>query len=368
MLKDLLINIGLVIDNKYLDKYVELIESARDNGTIKGRTQHHHIVPKAYYKEKKLEIDNSQENLVHLLHYQHILAHWYLFKCAKEDYFIYASSYALLYMLRIHELPEDEDAIVSLAINYGEVYSEFCARQSARYKGKPGATRGRKMSPETCKKLSLAHKGKVQSEETKEKRRQSLLKMYAEGRRKQVISEETKEKLRKSITGRKWINKDGKNKQVRPEELAEYQASGWVLGRYFTEEKHKQLSDSQKGRTFSEETRQKMREAKLHQTYKNFSGQKNTYKCMNNGKIDKRVYTEEDEKQLLAEGFTYGTLKQLQRKQEAVYKDPSKQATLGRKLMHNGKIQKMIPKENIDEYVKKGWKVGSLKNDCKSNA
>ena len=38
----------------------------------------------------------------------------------------YCNSYAVLYMLRIHEMPECDQDIIDAAINYGEVYTEFC--------------------------------------------------------------------------------------------------------------------------------------------------------------------------------------------------------------------------------------------------
>ena len=314
MLKEKLLSLELVVNNEYLDKYVELIESCKNNKSIKTQTQRHHIVPLAYYKENKLDTDNSKNNLVNLYHYQHILAHWYLYKCAKPEYFIYSNCYALLYMLRVHQLPDNEDQIITDAINYGEVYTDFCVRQSKKYKGKPGPTKGRKPSLETRKKLSESHKGKTQSEYTKEKRKQTLLRMYAEGKIDRTVSEQTRQKLHDSISGRKWINNGSINKQIKPEELNEYLSSGWTLGQFFTAEQHKARSDAQRGRKVSEQTRKKQsiaaknrdpstRKLKYHYSYK----------CLNNGKENKRAYTCEQEQFLLEQGFVHGTLKQIEK-------------------------------------------------------
>lgn len=313
MQKEILINLAIVIDNEYLDKYIDLVNSCAENKPIKSKTQKHHIIPKSYFKKIGKEVDNSSENIVNLYHYQHILAHWYLFKCAKEDYFIYSNSYALLYMLRIHELPTEEEAIITLAVNYGEVYGEFCKQQSARYKGKPGPTKGRKASLETRKKLSIAHIGQVQSAETKEKRRKTLLRMYEKGEINRTVSEDTKNKLRESIKGRKWMNNGIQNKQVKPEDVERYQASGWVFGIFLTSEQHNKRSELQRGRVYSDESRKRMSVAAKNRDPITRQGCGRPYKMYTDGKQNKRAYTEEQEADLLKRGFQLGTAKQIKR-------------------------------------------------------
>ena len=81
-LKKKLLETKLFKDNKYLSLYCKLIEVNRFNKFIKNEMQKHHIIPKSYYKYKNLKIDNSKENLVNLLYKDHVLAHYYLAKCA----------------------------------------------------------------------------------------------------------------------------------------------------------------------------------------------------------------------------------------------------------------------------------------------
>lgn len=320
MLRELLLSLNIVVDNEYLDKYIDLIESNRLTPAVKTKTQKHHVVPCSYYKENNLPIDNTQNNLVNLYHYQHILAHWYLFKCAKENYFRYSNSYAVLYMLRIHELPEEEDTIITLAVNYGEVYSDFCKQQSERYKGKPGKTKGRKFTIEQRKRLSESHMGLSQTKETKEKRRQTLLRMYANGEISKSVSEETRKKLSSSIKGRKWINNGERNKQVKLEELESYLNNGWHQGQFLTPEEHMRRSESQLGKVVSEETRKKQSIAAKNRGGSGYNLPHTPYKILSNGLVNKRAYTKERENELVQQGFVYGTLKQVQKQKDKLDK------------------------------------------------
>lgn len=81
----------------------------------------HHAIPVFYYKKqgntnsreaRKLADLDVNNIIVNLTHANHVLAHWYLFKCVNSDYYRYVSSYALFYMLNITELPEEESDII----------------------------------------------------------------------------------------------------------------------------------------------------------------------------------------------------------------------------------------------------------------
>ncbi len=84
MIKQILLNTNCFEDNEWLDKYCELIEINKDTQAEKGKTNKHHIIPKCYYKNNNLAIDNSQENLVNLFYKDHILVHYYLCLCTKD--------------------------------------------------------------------------------------------------------------------------------------------------------------------------------------------------------------------------------------------------------------------------------------------
>ena len=50
-LKEKLLSLNLVVDNKYLDMYVKLIEDNRTTENQLYKTQIHHIVPKYYFED-----------------------------------------------------------------------------------------------------------------------------------------------------------------------------------------------------------------------------------------------------------------------------------------------------------------------------
>lgn len=82
-LKEKLLATKCFINNEYLDKYCELIELNKDTKKEKYKTQIHHIIPRCYYTNLNIEVDNSKENIVHVLYKDHILLHYYLCLCAK---------------------------------------------------------------------------------------------------------------------------------------------------------------------------------------------------------------------------------------------------------------------------------------------
>lgn len=84
-LKNKLLDLDIVIDNDYLNKYITLIQTNAVTLRQRNKTQRHHIIPKWYYKKNNLPCDNSPENLVNLEYKDHILAHYYLEKCIKDS-------------------------------------------------------------------------------------------------------------------------------------------------------------------------------------------------------------------------------------------------------------------------------------------
>ena len=93
----------------------------------------------------------------------------------------------------------------------------------------------KKLSSDTCKKMSKSRMGYIVTEKTRRKMSKSKIgannPMYNKN-----VSDETKNKLSKSSKGRKYINKNGKNKMAFESELNDYLKNGWVLGRYLSKE------------------------------------------------------------------------------------------------------------------------------------
>ena len=84
-LKIKLLNTNYFIDNEYLDKYCELVKQNEFTKKQENKTNNHHILPKSYFKMLGLPVDNSPENLVHVLYKDHIIIHYYLCLCAKGN-------------------------------------------------------------------------------------------------------------------------------------------------------------------------------------------------------------------------------------------------------------------------------------------
>ena len=204
-LKEKLLNLGLVKDNQYLDRYIELIEKNKETKKEKFKTNKHHIIPRYYYKYNNFELDNSKENFVNLLYKDHILAHYYLSLCSSNGYFKYSNINALSYIQTKYKINTND--LIDNLDNYQDLYSYLIQYKASMRKGKP--------FPHTLewnKKISLANKGKRlgisppnkgvhgvfhHTEEAKIK-----IGKAAKGRN---VSQETREKL--SI-----INKGNKNK------------------------------------------------------------------------------------------------------------------------------------------------------------
>ena len=131
--------------------------------------------------------------------------------------------------------------------NY-EKTPKTCAKISA-------SNKGRIISDEWRKNMSIARKGRKITEDTR-------LKMQ-KAQKGRVITDEMKKKISNTLLGRK------PSKETIAKRIATQTGKSWsdkkresMLGRKNTEATKKKMSESQKGRVFSEETKKKMREAK----------------------------------------------------------------------------------------------------------
>ncbi len=97
-LREKLLSLDIFIENEYFDKYIDLVESNEHTLTQKYKTQRHHIIPRCYYTQNNLCVDNSSNNLVTLLFIDHVLAHCYLVQCLKDAQLSAKNMYAVQYM------------------------------------------------------------------------------------------------------------------------------------------------------------------------------------------------------------------------------------------------------------------------------
>jgi len=95
-LKQTLLDTGAVINSDYLDKYINLINANLNTPQEPFKTQKHHIIPQHIFKYNNKEIDNSPANLVNLKFSDHLLAHYYLMKCAATTKYELANANAII--------------------------------------------------------------------------------------------------------------------------------------------------------------------------------------------------------------------------------------------------------------------------------
>jgi group I intron endonuclease len=127
-------------------------------------------------------------------------------------------------------------------------------------------------TPETCAKLSASNKGRIISEEWRKNisvaikgrkiTEETRIKMQ-KAQKGRIITEETKQKLRQINLGKKQTSETiAKKSESRKGVPWSEKKRESMIGRKNSEETKQKMSESQKGRVFSEETKKKMREAK----------------------------------------------------------------------------------------------------------
>lgn len=186
-IRKLLLESDIYIQNEYFDLYLNLINDNLQRLPEKYKTQKHHILPKHYFNHYNLNIDESENNKVNLIISDHVKAHYYLYKCCKNEAEKLSNLYCLRRML---------DGRYSNLENIIDINEKECL----------------KLYEEIQKYNSQTHKGK-----------------------RNPCSAETKFKIGKAnkdkYVGLKTLNKDNKEIRVKPEEINYYLNLGYKLGR-----------------------------------------------------------------------------------------------------------------------------------------
>jgi 5-methylcytosine-specific restriction endonuclease McrA len=200
-------NLFTFSQNKYTKWYFNIIIKAK-NREIFDYTENHHIIPKC------LGGNNKKENLVKLTSREHFICHWLLTKMVenkKHKFQLWNAFSCMLYRnnkfqkrykitsRKFENIKKEGSKIKSL---------KFSGKNNPMYglKGNLHPAYGKKWTEEMKINGSNAHKGLVrslesrlkQSEKTKGRKQtvEHIAKRIHKGR---VVSEETKEKIRKSI-------------------------------------------------------------------------------------------------------------------------------------------------------------------------
>ncbi len=304
MTKETLLKTGYFIDNNYFNEYFKLILDNRNTAYTKFRTNRHHILPRHYFRERGIPIDNSEENTVVLTFRDHALAHLLLSGCTKgRDR--YWNLYAIFQMSGHTLLPENLESLKEIAEMecYDTLYSEAIAEA-------PNHRKGVKVSNETRIRMSEAQKKRCE--------------MYGNHNK-----------------GAVWVTNDEEECMVSREEADEMLQNGYRLGRKYrhsdeTKNKIKEASSkivrgeefSEKmrkialGHHHSEETKQKIREDHIGK----FAGELNPF---------------------------YG------KKHSEEAKEKNRSAHVGKKAVHkDGKFKYILPEE-IPTYLNEGWEIGN---------
>lgn len=141
-LKKLLLDTDLVVDNQYLDDYVELIINNYDSVKVKNVTQEHHSIPVFSYvtnseltqaakRKEATKIANADplNKRVHLTYSDHIKAHLLLMRCGKSYSFILSNANACTLMLNLLHVALDNKIVTDLEsdLNLQKAYEYWCS-------------------------------------------------------------------------------------------------------------------------------------------------------------------------------------------------------------------------------------------------
>lgn len=259
--KEHMLATGIVFDNIYLDKYMDLLFANKDQNKEKGVTHAHHIIPKYYFSNNNIPVDDSADNVINLKYSDHILSHYYLSQCSTSSYYVFCNVCAIKHLVGNNMSKIDSYSILESLLDLQELYEDYASSRKGNVdltgvnKGKIWVTNdieSHRVYPEeldaylqsgyrlgsgctTNKGLMFIHKGT----NTKMIHPKDLATYIADGyvAGRPECSAETIERMRRkrlggpgTTTGRVGINDGEHTKYVQAEVLSEYLSKGWVTG------------------------------------------------------------------------------------------------------------------------------------------
>lgn len=258
----------LFMNNKYTATYFKIVEKAK-NRTTDEYTEKHHIVPECFYKIRKrkgpagmLEGDaNAKTNLVRLTAREHFICHVLLIKMTSG--------------IMRHKMVLGATGM-KRSTNHQSRYLNSRLYEMVRKECQSifsDLNLGRKHSAETRAKVSAAGQGRIQSEETKRKRSNTLLAKFRTPERlaeKERLAELKRlspkyqkpdgfgEKISKALTGYKRGPMNDEQKLKRSVALKGKESPNKGNRYTLTEEQRAKISESNKKRIVSLETKAKI--------------------------------------------------------------------------------------------------------------
>jgi hypothetical protein len=241
-------------DNKYTALYTSLTTRAKGR-VLTEYTERHHIIPQS------LGGSNEKDNLVDLTAREHFICHWLLIKMTEgEDRS--KMLYALNGMRAGNRFQQRYSSSITARV-YERYRIEHAVNHSLTMKGKTPSNKGKKMgeeqkqllrerakanhlsgvygtesqqkriakvtgqkrTDETRKKMSLSHTGTIKGPQSADHR-----KAISESIKGKPKKEGHSDNVRNATLGNISINKDGAEKKVKRDTLAQWLADGWALG------------------------------------------------------------------------------------------------------------------------------------------
>jgi len=225
---NILINDSKNSDNKFLNQYINIINSAINENRIRYRKsdiryvyyEEHHILPRSMYPE----YINIKENKVLLLPREHFICH----KCLYEIFHNKEMAYAFCRMAYCNPnknsllVTEDEYELARLL---QQKYPSFL---------------GRHHSQKSKELLSKKSKNYWQNGGYKHSSNQDEKMVNTRHLKNNYIqTKEQKLKKSKALKGKIFINNGLTNKRINPEDLENYISNGWKKGKKPLSEEHK---------------------------------------------------------------------------------------------------------------------------------
>lgn len=221
-IRNILLDGNICEDNDYFNKYIELIESNILTEKVIYVTQRHHIIPRFYYKDRNIPVDDSENNIIYLKYCDHVLAHFYLAMSANNERFRSGNLCAVRWCMRKYSLSSTErefiEQLPEIQIFYEEAKHIKCIKDN---------------TPEKISKSLIGRKSIQDSNGNQKYVHPDDLGMYLKAGWKLAHNKHTditKEKLRNCQQGRIKINRNGMIKSVKPDDLEVYLQEGWKMG------------------------------------------------------------------------------------------------------------------------------------------
>jgi hypothetical protein len=129
---EVLLATGYFIDNEFLHKYCCIIDRHRVRKYVRGKTNRHHILPRAYFKITHQSVNNDPTNLVDLPYREHALCHYYLCLCTKDP-LKYANELALMCLISRKKMSVVDKQLVESLPQYSQIYADYINKKRTGY-------------------------------------------------------------------------------------------------------------------------------------------------------------------------------------------------------------------------------------------